>query len=167
MGTPGVTPALVPLALNYVADEDLKEGRVIIPLVFDFSQNNMLDSSGQFLTSTVTVQTANVKSVRVLSSIKGIVVKYNTYNNELLVIKCNETNQTWVVGVPATVPPGTTNYIVNARIPMFLPQNATLVFTNYSLASDPPTTNKATIQLCNFEVQISTSVVENPFGNNI
>lgn len=167
MATLQQVSALTPLALSYVPDNALKEGRVIIPLSLDFSLNQQIDLTGQFLTSTYQVQTANVRSVRVLSAVKSVCVKFNTLNNQVLKITCQETGQSWVIGVPFQVTPGAFNFTVNARIPMFLPQNATLLFTNYALATDPPSTNNAVIQLCNFEVAYATSVVGNPFGNSI
>jgi hypothetical protein len=162
-----MSPTLVPLPLAYVPDAQLKEGRQIIPLALDFSKNNVEDISGTFFRSTVTVQTANVRGTTILSAIKSVCVKYNTFQNQILTLRCQETNQEWVIGVPATVPPGNENFVVNARLPMFLPQSATLIFVNYSLVSDPPTTNSATVQLCNFEVQYALEVVANPFGVNL
>lgn len=159
--------SLVPLALTYVPDPKLQEGRMIIPLSLNFSQNQQIDPTGTFYTSSFQVQTSNVKSVRVLSSIKSICVKYNTFNNQLLLVKCLETGQSYVLGVPTTIPPANSNFIVNARLPFFLPQNATLTFTNYALATDPPSNNQATVHLCNFEVKINVAVAANPFGNNI
>lgn len=159
-----VSPTLIPLPLTYVPDSQLKEGRLVIPLLMDFSQNNQLDISGNFYTSKVQVQTANVKGTTILSSVKGVVVKFNTYNNQVLVMQCQETAQEWVFGVPFDVGAVSENFIVNARVPMFLPQSATLNFINYSLTSDPPTSNIAQVHLCNFEVRPFLQVVRNPFG---
>lgn len=167
MATLQQVPSLTPLALSYVPDNALKEGRVIIPLALDFSKNQQIDQTNTFYTSAYQVQTANVKSVRVLSAIKGLAIKFNTYNNQVLKITCAETGQSWVVGVPFQVTPGNFNFTVNARIPMFLPQNATLNFINYALATDPPSVNNAVVQLCNFEVTYATAVVGNPFGNSL
>lgn len=160
-------PILVPLPLNYVHDSQLPEGRIVLPLAFDFSKNNVLDPTGTFYTSSQSVQTGAIQSTRVFSAIKGIALKYNTYNNQCLQIKCLETSAIWVVGNPAGVAPGNSFFVINARIQMQLPQNATLVFTNFSLASDPPTTNSAVLQLTNFELKPSTVIVANPFGGNI
>lgn len=161
-------PPLIPLPLKYRSDDKLSEGRIIFPMILDFSLGEIEDSSGNFYTSTQVIQTSSVQSTVIYSAIKGICVRYNTYNNHVLRIRCNETNADWVLGNPVVqTAPTTQNYVVNARIPMFLPPNATLYFTNYRPATDPPSTDMAKVQLTNFEVLYGVSLLANPFGNAI
>lgn len=158
---------LVPLPLSYVPDESLSEGRLLIPLSLNFGDsNNILDPTGQFYTNTKSVQTNAVQSTRVISAIKGCAIKYNTWQNDVLVIKCQETGAEWILGIESVAPSATPlNYTINARIPLYVPQGATLVFTNYAPSTNNNITDTAVLQLTNFEIRPIVEVVCNAFGN--
>lgn len=166
---PNPAPTLIALPLAYLSDADITKNnaRYIIPVNLDFSQNVQEDIGGVFNTSALQIATASVKGVTILSAIKGLCITYKVYSNHVLKIFCQETNQAWYLGVPANMAGGNNYFIINARLPMFLPNPSTLVFTNYSLVSDPPSTDFATIQLTNFEVVYALEVVANPFNTNI
>lgn len=168
MSTLVTIPPLTPLPIKYIPDGQLREGRIIFPMLMNFALQEVEDSSGNFFTSTQVIQTSSVQSTVIYSAIKGMCIRYNTYNNHVLRIRCNETNADWVLGNPITqLSPTTQNYIINARIPMFMPPNSTLYFTNYRPATDPPSTDLAKVQLTNFEVEYGVSILSNPFGNAV
>jgi len=167
MASPSVAGILVPLPLNYVPDSQLQEGRVLIPLAMNFANAlNTLDPTGTYYTSVFTIQTGAIQSTRVFSAVKGIAIAWNGINNDVLKIKCRETQQEFVLGPYYRIDSASTGrFIVNARIPFFLPQSATLDFINYSLATEGTSTNTASLQLSNFEMRPFYQVTNNPFGN--
>jgi hypothetical protein len=113
----------------------------------------------------VQVSTTSITTPSQPDPIKGLVIKLYTNNQEFVTVQNLNTQQEYIVG--STLASASGRAIVIAHLPFFSPRGSNFLFTNYSLQTDPATTNYAVCHFTNFKIEPFIYQVPSPISINV